>query len=133
MKDEVEGDPDLCFTARLNPQVEQDGEPTSLPQAENELLTNQARTEETVETLHGVVDIDNDNNLASENIPEPNDISSSSIFREWGHICVCFRKQQGNENILANFNVALDPNADDPNLQLFEILFPKEVIVEVHP
>ena len=84
-KVEVEGDPDLCFTARVNPQVKQEGEPTPLPQAVDELLTNQATTEETVEALRGVVDIDNDNNPASENIPKPNDNSSSSIFEEWGY------------------------------------------------
>ena len=129
-KVEVEGDPDLCFTARVNPQVEQEGEPTPLPQAVDELLTNQATTEETVEALHGVVDINDDNNPAPEHIPEPNDISSSSIFGEWGHEGVCFRKQQGNQNIHAKLNVALDPNADDPNLQLFEILFLKKWILE---
>ena len=84
-KVEVEGDPDLCFTARVNPQVEQEGEPTPLPQAVDELLTNQATTEETVEALRGVVDIDDDNNPASENIPKPSDNSSSSIFEEWGY------------------------------------------------
>ena len=78
-KVELEGDPDLCFTARVNPQVEQEGEPTPLPQAVDELLTNQATTEETVEALHGVVYINDDNNPAPENIPEPNDNSSSSI------------------------------------------------------
>ena len=45
-KVEVEGDPDLCFTARVNPQVEQEEEPTPLPQAVDELLNNQATTEE---------------------------------------------------------------------------------------
>ena len=129
-KVEVEGGPDLCFTARVNPQVEQEGKPTPLPQAVDELHTNQATTEETVEALHGVVDINDDNDPAPENIPEPNDISSSSIFGEWGHEGVCFRKQQGNQNIHAKLNVALDPNADDPNLQLFEILFPKKWILE---
>ena len=126
-KVEVEGDPDLCFTARVNPQVEQEGEPTPLPQAVDELLTNQATTEETVETLHGVVNIDDP---APENIPKPIDNSSSSSFGEWGHEGVCFRKQQGNQNICAKLNVALDPNADDPNLQFFEILFPNKWILE---
>ena len=92
-KVEVEGDPDLCFTARANPQVEQEGEPTPLPQAVDELLNNQATTEETLEALCGFVDIDDNNDPAPENIPEPNDISSSSIFGEWGHEGVCFRKQ----------------------------------------
>ena len=113
-KVEVEGDSDLCFTARVNPQVEQEGEPTPLPQAVDELLNNQATTEETLEALRGVVDIDDDNDPAPENIPAPTDISSSSIFGEWGHEGVCFRKQQGNQNIRAKLNVALDPNADDP-------------------
>ena len=36
-KVEVEGDPDLCFADRVNPQVEQEGEPTPLPQAVDEL------------------------------------------------------------------------------------------------
>ena len=129
-KVEVEGDPDLCFTARVNPQVEQAGEPTPLPQAVDELLNNQATTEETLEALRGVVDIDDDNDPAPENIPAPTDISSSSIFGEWGHEGVCFRKQQGNQNIRAKLNAALDPKADDPNLQLFEILFPKKWILE---
>ena len=66
----------------MNPQVEQEGEPTPLPQAVDELLTNQATTEETVEALRGAVDIDDNNDPAPENIPEPNDISLSSIF--WG-------------------------------------------------
>ena len=39
-KVEVEGDPDLCFTATVNPQVEQEGELTPLPQAVDELLNN---------------------------------------------------------------------------------------------
>ena len=129
-KVEVEGDPDLCFTARVNPQVEQEEEPTPLPQAVDEHLNNQATTEETLEVLHGVVDIDDDNDPAPENIPAPTDISSFSIFGEWGHEGFCFRKQQGNQNIHAKLNVALDPNTDDPNLQLFEILFPKKWILE---
>ena len=106
-KVEVEGDPDLCFTARVNPQVEQEGEPTPLPQAVDELLNNQATTEETLEALRVVVDIDDDNDPAPEIIPAPTDISSSSIFGEWGHEGVCFRKQQGNQNIHAKLNVAL--------------------------
>ena len=114
----------------MNPQFEQEEEPTPLPQAVDELLNNQATSEETLEALHGVIDIDDDNDPAPENIPAPTDISSSSIFGEWGHEGVCFRKQQGNQNIRAKLNVALDPNADNPNLQLFEILFPKKWILE---
>ena len=114
----------------MNPQIEQEEEPTPLPQAVDELLNNQATSEETLEALRGVVDIDYDNDPAPENIPAPTDISSSSSFGEWGHEGVCFRKQQGNQNIRAKLNVALDPNADDPNLQLFEILFPKMWILE---
>ena len=80
--------------------------------------------------MEALRDINDDSDPAPENIPEPNDISSSSIFGEWGHEGVCFRKQQSNQNIRAKLNVALDPNADDPNLQLFEILFLKKWILE---
>ena len=68
--------------------------------------------------------------LPQKTFQKPNDNSSSSIFGEWGHEGFCFRKQQGNQNIHAKLNVALDPNTDDPNLQLFEILFPKKWILE---
>ena len=99
---EVEGDPRLYFTARVNPQVEEEGEPTPLPRVVDELLTNQATTEETVEALRGVVDINDDNDPAPENIPEPNDNSSSSIFEEWGHEGVCFKSNKATKIFMQN-------------------------------
>ena len=63
----------------------------------DELLNNQATTEETLEALCGVVDIDDDNDPAPENIPAPTNISSSSIFGEWGHEGVCFIALESNK------------------------------------
>ena len=40
----------------MNPQVEQEEELTPLPQAVDQLLNNQATSEETLEALRGVVD-----------------------------------------------------------------------------
>ena len=54
--------------------------------------------------------------LPQKTFPNPMTTLLSSIFGEWGHEGVCFRKQQGNQNIHAKLNVALDPNVDDPNL-----------------
>ena len=55
----------------MNPQVEQEEEPTPLPQAVDELLNNQATSEETLEALRGVVDIDDDNDPAPETFQHP--------------------------------------------------------------
>ena len=57
--------------------------------------------------------------------------TSSSVFGNWGHDGICFRKLQGNQDHCASLNVPVDQNADDKNLQLFEILFPKKWMIEV--
>ena len=101
-----------------------------MPAAIDDLLSNQATTEQTIEALRGVVEIDDDNDPAPENMPTAA-TTSSSIFGNWGHDGICFRKQQGNQDHCASLNVPVDPNADDKNLQLFEILFPKKWMIEV--
>ena len=127
----TEGDPDLFFTKRREAEgKQQEHEQTPLPAAIDDLLSNQVTTEQTIEALRGVVDIDDDNNPAPENVPTTA-TTSSSVFGNWGHDGICFSKQQGNQDHCASLNVPVDQNADDKNLQLFEILFPKKWMIEV--
>ena len=68
----TEGDPDLFFTERREPEgQQQEHEQTPLPAAIDDLLSNQATTEQTIEALRGVVDIDDDNDPAPENVQQP--------------------------------------------------------------
>ena len=54
-----EGDPDLFFTERQEPEgQQQEHEQTPLPAAIDDLLSKQATTEQTIEALCGVVEID---------------------------------------------------------------------------
>ena len=125
-KVDTEGDLDFFFTERREPEgQQQEHEQTPLPAAIDDLLSNQATTEQTIGALRGDVDIDDDNDPALENVPTTA-TTSSSVFGNWGHDGICFRKQQGNQDHCASLNVPVDQNADDKNLQLFEILFPKK-------
>ena len=127
----TEGDPDLFFTERREPVGQQKKhEQTPLPAAIDDQLSNQATTEQTIKALHGVVDIDDNNDPASENVPTTA-TASSSVFGNWGHDGICFRKQQGNQDHCESLNVPVDQYTGDKNLQLFEILFPKKWMIEV--
>ena len=86
-----------------------------MPAAIDDLLSNEATTEQTIEALCAVVEIDDNNEPAPENVPTTA-TTSSSVFGNWGHDGICFCKQQGNQDHCASLNVPVDPNADDKNL-----------------
>ena len=96
----------------------------------DDLLSNQATTEQTIKALCGVVEIDDNNEPAPENVPTTA-TTSPPVFGNWGHDGICFRKRQGNQDHCAFLNVPVDQNTDDKNLQLFDILFPKKWMIEV--
>ena len=62
---------------------EQEEEQSPLPVAVEEHLNGE--TENTIEALQDVVDIDNDNDLAPENVPQASECDTESIFGAWGH------------------------------------------------
>ena len=83
-----------------------------------------------VVALSGVVDVDDDNQLAPENIPTMTN-TPSIISTEWGHEGVCFRKKSNHSNSPAVLIHPVDTTRDDINLQLFEHLFPNNFLQEV--
>ena len=80
--------------------------------------------------LRGVVDIDDDNEPAPENIPPAAASAQSDIFKGWEHDGVCHRRRLNPNNSrasLKNFPRDVVPN----RVQLFEHFFPKEYVKEV--
>ena len=83
-----------------------------------------------VVALSGVVDEDDDNRPAQENIPTMTD-TPSIISTESGHEGLCFRKEANRPNSPAVLIHPVDTTRDNINLQLFEHLFPKNFLQEV--
>ena len=85
--------------------------------------------------LSVVVEIDDDNEPAPENVPSPQDDASqhnSILSGDWGHDRICFRRQLNVPNQKARLHFDLDVNSgNDINLQLFEGLFPKDYLQQV--
>lgn len=82
--------------------------------------------------LSSVVDVDDDNMPAPENIPTPNNNNGiSAIYEEeWGHSGVCYRRMLNSQQTkasLRNFPHDVLPTS----LQLLEIFFPVSFIKEV--
>ena len=119
-----EGDPDLFFDVPQERQEETMGTP--LPDAVDNQLRgeNHGGLSDLVVALSGMVDVDDNNQLAPENIPTMMN-TPSIISTEWGHEGVCFRKESNHPNSPAVLIHPVDTTRDDVNLQLFERLFPK--------
>ena len=88
---------------------------------------NNGGTSDRLTAFSGVVDIDDDNEPAPENIPTT--ATTSSVFsNEWGHMGTCLQKQQSIANTQAKLVYPVNTTRDDINVQLFERLFPKQFI-----
>ena len=79
--------------------------------------------------LKGVMDIDDDNDPAPENIPTNTEPSTNTVFNEWGDNGVCQRKAVGAINVGATVKNMLR-DAKPSALSLFEHFFPKEFVLE---
>ena len=125
-----EGDPDLFFDVQQERQEETMDTP--LPDAVNNELSggNHGGLSDLVVALSGVVDVDDDNQLAPENIPTTTD-TPSIISTKWGCEGVCFRKEANCPNSPAVLIHPIDTKRDDINLQLFQS-FPKELPAGSH-
>ena len=125
-----EGDPDLFFDVPQESQ--QETMDTPLPDAVGDELRgeNHGGLSDLVVALSGVVDVDDDNQPAPENIPTMTN-TPSLLSTEWGHEGVCFRKESNHPNNPAVLVRPVDTTRDDVNLQLFEHLFPKNFLQEV--
>ena len=71
--------------------ADEEGAPQALPQVVEDALNGQSNETNTLEALRRVVDIDDDNDPAPENIPAPTDNNDRVLDTEWKHHGHCFR------------------------------------------
>ena len=99
-----EGDPDLFFDDLGTVGGEDNAAPISLPEAVDDAINGASEEANTIEALRGVIDIDDDNELAPENVPATADTSNRVLSTEWGHDGFCFRKSQNFGSTCARLN-----------------------------
>ena len=120
-----EGHPDYVFDAIATTDEKANSQEEALmPEAVSEHINGNSRTTETIQGLCNVVDVDDDNEPAPENIPQSTDPTSSLLNTEWGHSGFCNRKSLTMPNNGAKLNFHVDPTEHDYYLQLFEGFFP---------
>ena len=95
--------------------------------------TNFSNLDEICLVVNGIIDIDDDNQPVSDNIPNSNDNDNENECinaKSWGHTGVCYRTQSGARDRPTRLkNHSSEMNLS--RLQSFEILFPTEWIKEV--
>ena len=126
----MEGDPDLFFdVGPTTDNGEADEAPTPLPTAVDEAINGRSEEVNTIETLQGIVEIDDDNEPAEENVPTTTATTNRILSTEWGHDGFCFRKSENFGNTRAKLSFSVDPTTQGYYVQLFEGLFPKQLLV----
>ena len=130
---EDEGDPDMFFDAAALGQ-EPEGQQVPLPPVIDADMNgvNDGGANDLIAALTGVVEIDDNNEPAPENIPVPESATTSPILHlSWGHSGFCLRKQEGLSNNPAELSSPVDTTRNDINLHLFERLFPQQYVEDV--
>ena len=87
-----EGDQDLFFDAVVEGDEEQADPPIHLPEVMDEALNGQSTDNNTSEALERQFEVDNDNEPAPENVPQPTDPREKVLQTEWGHNGLCYHK-----------------------------------------
>ena len=91
----TEGDPDLFFdVSPTTDNGEANEAQTPLPTAVDEAINVCSEEVNTIKALQGIVEIDDDNELAEENVPTTMATTNRILSTEWGHDGFCFRKSQ---------------------------------------
>ena len=131
-KVEMEEDPDYFFDEVTKDDTEQPEEEV-LPQViDAEVMgVNDGGPQNLAVALNGVVDIDDINDPAPENIPTPGVNTNSVLSSEWGHAGICYRQQQSNPNSKAKLSDPVDVTLNNIYVQLFERFFPKQYVNDV--
>ena len=125
VKVEREGPEEGFFDVQVGPQVAEDPRPP-LPLAVNTQNLDQS----VIAELSVTVDIDDDNEPAPENLPTPSDNINASIFEEWGHNGVCYRRITG--SFQQNPRLPNIIPVEIPSIwTIFEQFFPVSYIKEV--
>ena len=127
-----EGDPDLFFND-LGTSVggEEDAAPIPLPGAVDNAISGMLEEANTIKALREVVDIDDDNSLAPENVPATADNSNRLLSTKWGHDGFCFRRSQNFGSTWAKLNFSVDATCHGYYVQLFKGFFPKQLLQNV--
>ena len=127
-----EGNPDLFFDDPGTSVVgEEDAAPIPLTEAVDNAINGMSEEANTIKALQGVVDIDDDNELAPENIPATADNSNRLLSTKWGHDRFCFRKSQNFGITWAKLNFSVDATCHGYYIQLLEKFFPKQLLQNV--
>ena len=124
-----EGDPDLFFLDPGEAQGQDEAPPDPLPDVVGELLNGQSEMSNTLEAFHGIVNIDDNNEPAPENVPAPTDDPVGYISTDQGHNGFCFRRINNMTEHHARLKFPCDPTNSSYYLHLFEGLFPKELVL----
>ena len=91
MKVTEEGSPDYFFDHPNTELADEEEAPQALPQVVEDTLNGQSNEANMLEALRRVVNIDDDNDPAPENIPAPTDNNDRVLDTEWKHHGHCFR------------------------------------------
>ena len=126
-----EGDTDLLFDNPGDNVESEETPPVTLPEAVDEALNGQSVENNTIEALRDIVDIDDDNEPALENVPQPTDNATRILSMEWGHSGLCFCHVNNLGPHRARLNFPVDGSRGDYYLQLFEGLFPHDLLLVV--
>ena len=86
-----EGSPDYFFDHPNTELADEEEAPPALPQVVEDALNGQSNEANMLEALRGVVDIDDNNDPAPENIPAPTDNNDRVLDTEWKHHGHCFK------------------------------------------
>ena len=80
------GHPDYFFeTITTTDENANSQEEALMPEAASEHINDNSHTTETIQALHDLVDVDDDNEPTPENIPQSTDPTSSPLNTEWGY------------------------------------------------
>ena len=131
-KEENEGDPEYFFDGVAKDHNEQ-AEEEVLPQLiDDEVVgVKDGGPQNLAVALNAVVDIDNDNEAAPENVTTPGVSTTTVLSPEWGHEGICYRHQQSNPNSKAKLADTVDVTQNNIYVQLFERLFPIQFVQDV--
>ena len=129
---ENEGDTDYFFDGVAKDDNKQ-AEEEVLPQViDDEVMgVNDGGPQNLAVAPNGVVEIDNDNEPAPENVPTPGVSTTTVLSPEWGHEAICYQHQQSNPNSKAKLADPVDVTWNDIYVQLFERLFPIQFVQDV--
>ena len=104
-----ECDPYLFFDDPGTVGGEDDAAPIPLPGAVDDAINGASEEVNTIESLRGVIDIDNNNELAPKNVPAMADTSNRILSTECGHDGFCFQKSQNFGSTCARLHFSMDP------------------------